>query len=73
MTPTPPELARAAITRAPAGSSGPGMRTGPFGTSRRASVAGGAEPSLERQPCSLVSVAAGTPSAGSVTELPPLT
>ena len=54
-------------------SCGPALRTGPEGFSRRASVASGAEPSPDRQPCRRASAAAGTPRAGIVTELPPLT
>ena len=61
------EPTRSDSVRASPGSNGPGMRTGPGGISRRASVASGAEPSLARQPCIRASAAAGTPSAGTVT------
>ena len=56
----------------PAGSIGPGTRTGPVGAMRRASTASGAEPSLARQPWIWISPPAGTPSAGTVTVPPPL-
>jgi hypothetical protein len=59
--------ARSDSQRAPSGSIGPGKRTGPVGSRRRASAVRGAEPSLSRQPWISISPAAGTPSAGTVT------